>query len=424
MKNYLLKFIKSGIGVGLSAIFGLLLLRSISKEQGPEGLATFGVFRQFLQSCAVFFTCGNGMSIIESYSKAKDKEHFISNAFKYFLLITLVVGLVTILLSYPIAVGLFDNDKNWSLIALAPLIFIGMSFQAFFRLLVTAKQHLITSSLLQAAPFTLMFVFYAFSKNIFIYFILAYWVSSLFAFILWRLTSEEKIQLNQKFSRILSFEKTSLATIITGAISFVSLLIVKSVSVHALGLSTTGVIEAESSLTGYVTLALISGLGTFYLAKVSENPHDQVFREKIFKFLIPVTTLVLSVLIYFDQFFIGLLFGKGLLFFSPSLSVFGMGELLRCMNTFFIFSMIGMGQRKSYITFELISYTVYVLASAIIVTIWPYRESIEYSYLIFQTAYLVLNFTFCLKIKTINPRFAIKAVGFSILFLSAVIFFK
>ncbi len=424
MKNYLLKFIKSGIGVGLSAVFGLLLLRSISKEQGPAGLATFGIYRQFLQFCAVFLTWGNGFSIIESFSKAKDKEHFTSNTFKYVLGITFLLGLTILSLSYPITLGLFDSSENWDLIALAPLIFAGLAFHGFFRFVLTGKQHLVLASILQASPFVFMYLFYYFTKNLFSFFFLAYSASALLAFIFWIMHSEERMLIRQRPSRLLDFEKTSVATIITGAFGFLSLLIVKSISVHALGMTTTGVIEAEFSLVSYLTLALISGLGTFYLGRISENPQDQAFRERIFSLLIPLTAIVLSVIIYYDQFFLGLLFGKKMLTYGPSLSIFGMGEMLRCINWFFTFSMIGLSFRKTYLTFDTISYIVYVAASGIIVSIWPVKESIEYSYLLFQIVYLILNLYFCLKVKVIQPKLAIGLTFLSVALLSAVIFFK
>ena len=407
MKNYLIKFIKSGIGVGLSAIFGLLLLRSISKEQGPEGLATFGIYRQFLQFCAVFLTWGNGFSIIESFSKAKDKEHFTSNTFKYFLGITFLLGFTILLFSYPITLGLFDDNMHWDLIALAPLVFIGMSFHGFFRFIITGKQHLIMASILQAAPFIFMFFFYFFTKNLFSFFLLAYLSSAIFAFIFWKTISKEKILLTKKPSRLLDFEKTSIATIFTGAFGFLSLLLVKSISVHALGMTTTGILEAEYSMVSYLTLALISGLGTFYLGRISENPNDKAFREKIFSFLIPLTSIVLAVFIYYDQFFLNLLFGRKIVELGANLSIFGLGEMLRCINWFFTFSMIGLGFRKTYLIFDTVSYGIYVAASAIVVSLWPFKSSIEYGYLTFQVVYLMLNLYLCVKVKVINPKLAI-----------------
>lgn len=424
MKNYLLKFIKSGIGVGLSAVFGLLLLRSISKEQGPAGLATFGIYRQFLQFCAVFLTWGNGFSIIESFSKAKDKEHFTSNTFKYVLGITFLLGLTILSLSYPITLGLFDTSENWDLIALAPLIFIGMAYHGFFRFILTAKQHLITSSILQASPFVFMFFYYFLTKNLFNFFFLAYLSSALLAFIFWKITSPQKFLIIKEGSRIRDFEKTSIATIITGAVGFLSPLIVKSISVRYLGLAMTGIIEAEYSLVSYLTLAIIAGLGTFYLGMVSTNPHDQVFRERIFIFLIPFTTAILSILVCFDQFFISLLFGQVFLRFSPSLDIFALGEMLRCINWFLIFSMIGLGYRKSYIVSDLISNAVYILASGLIVSIWPLKVSIEYSYLLFQAIYLMLNLRFCLKVKVVQSKLAIGLTALSIVSMTTVILIK
>jgi O-antigen/teichoic acid export membrane protein len=354
MKNFLPSFVKSGLGVILSAIFGLLLLRLISQDLGVEGIAIFGIYRQFIQFCTVFLSWGNGFAIIESYSKSSNKSEFTTIIFKYTLAVTLGLGLFILLIHQPITGLLFADASKSYLILLSPLIFLGLANYSFFRFILTAEKNLLLSSLLQALPFILMLISFNLSANFSLIFLFSYLLSALIAFVAWRFKSEAQLDFKYEFKRLTEFEKTSIATMITGAVGFFSPLIVKAISVHYLGLSQTGVIEAEFSLISYFTLAIISGLGTFYLGQVSEAPKDINLREKTFLFLIPITAIALTVLVFFQDFFLGILFGKEILQYQPSLSLFAIGELLRCANWFFIFSMIGLSYRRTYIKLDVI----------------------------------------------------------------------
>ena len=405
-KDLIQNFLKSGLGVILSAVFGLLLLRLIAIDLGVEGIAKFGIYRQFIQFCTVFLSWGNGFSIIESYAKAKTKDAFTSVAFKYFQVVTILLSIIIAVLAKPIAIGLFDDENATDLILISPLIFIGLSNFSFFRFLLAARKNILSSGLLQALPFLLMIGFFFISKELSHFFIFSYAVSALASFMVWKLEATEKLSFDFSLTRMTDFEKTSIATIITGAVGFFCPLIVKSISVHHLGLDTSGVIEAEFSIVSYFTLAIISGLGTFYLGHVSEKPQDINFREKIFLFLIPLTSIGLIILVLFQKLFLTILFGEELLRLSPDLAVFSMGEMLRCINWFFIFTMIGLSYRKTYITFDILANISYILASWALVSYAPVRLSIEYGYFIFQLIYLLFNLGMGLKVNLIRPRVA------------------
>lgn len=424
MKNYLNSFAKSGLGVILSALFGLLLLRFISRDLGVAGIAKFGIYRQFIQLCTVFLSWGNGFSIIESYSKAIDKDHFTTNSFKYFQITAFVLSLVIVIFSKPISYALFNDTESSQLILFSPLVFLGLTNYSFFRFVLSAKKYLLSSGLLQALPFVVMIAVFSFSKSLNIIFMFAYLVSAFIAFIVWRSFSIEKIILFSNIQRLYEFEKTSFATIITGAVGFFCPLIVKSMSMHFLGLENTGVLEAEFSLVSYFTLAIISGLGTFYLGVVSEKPKDLLFREKIFGMLVPTTALGLSVVIYFQEIFLSVLFGKEILRLTPDLAIFGLAEMLRCINWFFIFSMIGLSFRKSYIILDTISNLSYILFSLIFVFYFPNKTSIECGYLTFQAIYLILNLIFCFKLKVIHSKLSVGLTLFSISLILATIYVR
>ena len=414
MLNLYKNFIKSGVGVILTAVFGLLLLRFISHEMGVIGIAKFGIYRQFIQFCTVFISWGNGFSIIESFSKAKDKQHFTSNTFKYFQFVTFALSIPLILFAKPISSLLFNESESSDLILYSPLVFLTLSNYSFFRFIITAKRHLLSAGLLQALPFAFMLFFFFIFKDYSRLFITSYLLSAIVGYFAWRRLSSEDLRIFSTFERLTEFEKTSLATIITGSVGFLSPLIVKSLSAHYLGLELTGVLEAEFSLISYLTLAMISGLGTFYLGQVSERPTDIHFREKTYLFLVPMTALALTTLIIFQSFFVGLLFGTEILQYRPNLSIFAIGELFRCANWFFIFSMIGLSHRRKYIKLDVISNIMYIITSLILVSSTRSIESLRLSYLIFQLIYLILNLRFCLKAKIISAKIAFTCLVISL----------
>lgn len=424
MKKYFTKFFHSGLGVVLSALFGIFLLRVITQSEGPEGLARFGIYRQFIQFCTVLLTWGNGFSIIESFSKSENKEYFLSNVYKYVLASTALMSIVVVVFSKQIAIGLYDDTTQYNLILVTPLIFIGIAHYSFFKFILSAKQHLLTSSFLQGLPFLLMFLFFYLNPTISTYFLLSYAACSVIGFFFFNYWSQEKISFSKKFQREIGFEKSSIVTVGTGTVGFLALLLVKSISVHYLGIKETGILEAEFSLMNYMTLAIIAGLSTFYLSAVSQDQNDINFREKIYIFLIPLTCICISVLIYYDHFFLGLLFGKDLLTYSPSLSIFGLAEMFRCINWFFIFTMIALSHRKKYILYDFISNVLYVLASLCMVIYFPNRMSIEMGYLVFQFAYFIFITLFCFKTKVINPKLSLGGACTSVFVIGTIIYLK
>ncbi|MBY0518504.1 MAG: hypothetical protein K2P81_16450 [Bacteriovoracaceae bacterium] len=407
MKDFLNSFARSGAGVALSALFGLILLRLVSDQLGVEGIAEFGIYRQFIQFCTVFLSWGNGFAVIETYSKAKDKQFFTTQVFKYFQIAAILLSIVILVFSKPITLALFGSMKLFDLILFSPLVFLTLTNYSFFRFILAAKKHLLTSGLLQALPFAVMIVTFLFVPQMGVMFLVSYSASALISFFVWKHYSREELRLTEKFQRLTDFEKTSLATILTGAIGFLCPLIVKSLSVHFLGLQETGVIEAEFSLVSYLTLAIISGLGTYYLASVSEKPNDVQFRERIFLFLVPLTALALILLNSLDFIFLKLLFGEKIAQYQASLSIFSVAEMLRCINWFFIFTMIGLSYRKEYILFDSVSNALYVILSFVLLQKFANREAIEYAYLAFQGIYLVLNLQFCYKKRLISSKLAL-----------------
>jgi PST family polysaccharide transporter len=389
-------FVKSGLGIGASAIFGVGLVKIIALHAGPEGVGTFGLYRQFFQILTVFFTLGNGYSIIKGASEAKDKKQFLRSTSTYVLLVSLILGINVLLLSKQISLTIFSNSEYLSLIRLTPIFILFMAYHGLVKSAYSGEGKIGLSGIITAIPFLTMFITAFFSTDLMTLYLSSSLASFLVALILFKRISYLKPFLRLK--RNIHFEKTSFSTVLTGAVGFLSFLLIKAICTHRLGINQTGFLEASWSLVSYVTLIFLTSLSVYYLPKIS-IPHGKEFRHHFFMMINTLALISLGILCLASDFFIPFLFTNEFTIMGQLLLFMAIGEYLKCINWFFIFSMIGLSYKKAYIVLDLIANLVFVSIAYLsdVKTV----ESFGIYYLIFQFLYLIGNVTLNHKFKII-----------------------
>lgn len=405
-------FAKSGSGIAISAIFGVCLIKLISHHDGPEGVGAFGLFRQFFQFLAVFFTLGSGFSIVEGMPKSGNKNHFIKTACSYSFLVALTISIIVLIFQKEICLAIYSDLKNISLIRSIPLFIIPLSFHQLIKSSLNGEGYIGISGIVTALPFVTMFIVALFSRDLFDLYLYSSLISlavslMLFKRPLWFLIP--KIP----FMRLKSFEKTSISTMITGASGFLSFLTVKAICTHKLGIWHTGLLEASWSLVGYSTLVFLTSLSVYYLPKVSADQEQIGFRNHYFSLINFLALGSLMIICLGEEFFIRLLFTPEFAEMYKLLVLMAIGEYLKCLNWVFNFSMIGLSYKKAYLVLDSCANAIFV--AAVFFTDLNKLEEIGFCYIIFQTCYLLGNLIINHKFKLVSNRYALGNVCLGIL---------
>ncbi|HXH29885.1 MAG TPA: hypothetical protein VNJ01_03665 [Bacteriovoracaceae bacterium] len=414
-------FLKSGIGVAISAIFGVCLIKLISYHEGPKGVGAFGLFRQFFQFLAVFYTLGSGYSIVEGLPKSKNKELFIKTASSYSLLVSVILSLLILIFQEQICLAIYSDLKNLHLIRSLPLFIVPLSILQLVKSSLSGEGFIGRSGVVTALPFVLMFAVAIYSRDLFD----LYFYSSVLSFLLSLALFQKPLRsLVPKFpiERIKSLENTSISTMLTGASGFMSFLAVKAICTHKLGIWNTGLLEASWSLVAYTTLVFLTSLSVYYLPKVSADPTQVTFRNHYLTFINGIAAVSLILICLGENFFIKLLFTTEFLEMEKLLTWMALGEYLKCLNWFFIFSMIGLSYKKAYIILDLCANA--LLVGAVYFTDLSLLEEIGICYISFQTFYLLGNLFLNFRFKLVSTAWVVGNLGFGLLLWSALLVIK
>lgn len=405
------KFSQSSIGIILSSIFGVGLIKIISIKSGPETLGYFGVFRQFFQLLTVIFTLGSGFAVIEGIPKAQDKKGFVQSVSGYTFCICLLLSILVFLFATPITLGLFGNLEQLNLIRLLPVMIFSIAYTLLIRSIYSAQGELVLSGIFWSLSYMFMFFVSFFSTELSDLYLYGSLASACVGIALFK--DKSLLIPSIKFKRLISFEQTALATAITGITGFFSFMIVRAICVRELGPNAGGFLESSWSLINYTVLIFLTSVSAYYLPQVSERNDDQDFRKKFFNLLNILSIGSLLILCLGKGILIPLLFSEKFLPASDLLIVMSIGEYFKCLNYFFIFSLIGLAKKRSYIILDSIANLSFVLMAFLL----PIKslEFFGYIYLAYQALYLAGSIYLNQKYKIISHKFFFSHLGLGIL---------
>jgi len=338
--------------------------------------------------------------VIEGLKKFNDDRTFIKTVSAYTLIVCLILSFLVFPFSHTISLNLFGNLENVNLLRLLPVMILSIAYNLLIRSIYISTGYLAQAGIVMSLSYLFMFVVSLFSTEL----VDIYLYGSLACVFISVITFKDRKLLFPSFTfgRIKSFEKTAISTSITGVTGFLSFLIVRSICLKELGAENGGFLEASWSLVNYTTLIFLAGLGSYYLPQVSERPEDIEFRKKFFLIINAGALTSLLILCFGKSLIIPLLFSQEFLPTSSLLDLMSVGEYLRCINFFFVFSLIGMTQKKAYIVLDTAANISFVL----IALIFPVKDlqTFGFIYVAYQILYLLGSIALNSKYKMIPNK--------------------
>lgn len=388
----------SGLGMVASAILGMLLLKQIAILEGPKGVGEFGLYKQFFQFLSVIITFGSGLSLIELVAKNKDSSQAYSITFPYHLIISIALAILCFLFSNNLSQMIF-NDNNHSLLMIITMpVLIMACFVYYFRLFFAGKKMIGLVSVFQILPVVGMLITFnitykmGIAHNLYWLYIASYLITTIV--VIYFVNSRLKIKYsNLSWKRNYHFEKTSFATLISEFSSFGTILAVKALVTHNLGISSTGHLESVWLLCWYVPLVFSSALSAYYVPKISVEKDINTTAQNLFITLILLVLIAFIILISFQEFVIKILYGQQ---FTEALSILPLmvlAEYLRIANIFFQYTLVVVSHKKFFILVEVISNLIFLVLTYGLLFKWKNLSAVAISYLIYQvlvsTSYLI-----------------------------------
>ena len=412
MPANIIKLIQSGIGIVLSSIFGIGLVKVLATKGGPETLGYFGVFRQFFQLLTVIFTLGNGYAVIEGLPKTLDIKKFTQTVSSYTFWTCTVLSIIILFFSAPITHILFGSYENINLIRMIPFMIFTVAYTLLMRSIYAGQGKLIQSGIFWSFSYFFMFLVSLISTQL----DNLYFYGSVISFFIAIIFFKDRSLLTPKikFERNIAFEKTAVSTAITGLTGFFSFLVVRAICINKLGPDAGGLLESSWNLINYCVLVFLTSLSSYYLPQISARPSDIEFRKKFFKIINGFSLTSLIFLCWMKPVIIPLLFSKEFLPAANLVVIMSIGEYLKCLNYFFIFSLIGISRKRPYLLIDSFSNFLFIALTFIL----PIQEleSFGYIYVAYQAFYLIcsmlLNYKF--KIISINTALINLIIGLSV----------
>lgn len=414
----------SGLGMVLSALLGMILLKMIAVYEGPKGVGEFGLYKQFFQFLSVIITFGSGLSLIDIVAKLKNNSKAYAITFPYHLVITLVLASICFLFSNQLSHIIF-NDTNHTLLMMITVPILMMTcFLYYFRLFFSGLKMIGLVSLFQVLPVigmlaTLIICYQMeIQHKLFGLYIVSYFITSIV--VVYFVNKRLKINyLNLSWKRNHLFEKTSVATLISEFSSFGTILAVKSLVTHQLGISSTGYLESVWLLCWYVPLVFSSALSAYYVPRISVEKDINSVAQKLFGTLITLVLMAFIVLIFLQEFVIKLLYGQQFLEALSILPIMILAEYLRMANIFFQYTLVVISHKKFFILIEVISNLLFLILAYTLIFNLKNLMAVAMSYLIYQVFISACYLTYIRSKKIIKTKniFLFLVIGFVILVL-------
>lgn len=416
----------SGLGMVASALLGMILLKQIAIIEGPKGVGEFGLYKQFFQFLSVIITFGSGLSLIEIVAKNKDNSKAYATTFSYHFVISLLLAIICFLFSQQLSQIIFNDSSHSLLMVLTMPIILMACIVYYFRLYFSGLKMIGLVTVFQVLPVIGMLLSFNIAykmgipHNLFWLYLVGYFLTTMA--VIYFVNVRLKINyLKISWKRNSHFEKTSIATLISEFSSFGTILAVKSMVTHHLGISSTGYLESVWLLCWYVPLVFSSALTAYYVPKISVEKNINATAQKLFITLILLVLIAFVMLISLQEFVIQILYGKQ---FTDALTILPLmvaAEYLRIANIFFQYTLVVISHKKYFIKIEIISNIIFLVLAYGLLSSWKNLTAIAISYLIFQIfiscSYLI--YIRKRKIIKVNNIIALLVIGLSFLMLIA-----
>ena len=385
MNIYKVTFISS-IETAVKLLASVIVLKLLAFYTGPEGVAKFGQFQNFLTIITVFVSGGFATSLvrfISENSNATDELSinklsnidYVRGAFNFGFLASILICIVLIFSAHNLSLYIFDTDEFKTIFyLLAPSLFFIVVYQvsiAYLNGLRKIKEMIIIklfSSLSLLFVGTVLVYLYGLYGSL-VGLMCMQFASGVFAVkVLWSLRSFSRESFRLDFNKIVQFNLSSywIMSLMSLISSALVLMLIRKYIVVEDGWFSAGLWEAMWRISELSMLLVTTALTVYYVPMLSKA-HTKF--EQI-SLLIKVITLglviacIISVAIYvLREFIISALFSKDFLGVAKIIKLQLIGGVLRIVGWVIGFHMLIKARPVVFIMTELIfGLTFYLLS--------------------------------------------------------------
>lgn len=369
----------NSISVAVSFVLGVFSSKIISVFLGTSGMALMGSFRNFALMIKSIATLGISNSIVKLFVENKEDKKELSivysTFFWLFLIVSLVLGVLTLLCASPISSFLFYTNQYSIPIQffglLLPFMVINTFWLAIYNGLEKYKSIVIIQIISNVVIF-LMTAFLIWKQNIsggllsiaigeflmvVVTFLFVRKDIDQFKFDLQKLISKKYINVIKKFSVMALLS----AVIVPLVLLFIRNAIVKNYSIHE-----AGIWDAVNRLSSFYMMFFSSGLSLYYMPKLASIHTEKEFKAELksyFKIFVPLFLLMLIVIYFAKGIILQVAFTKDFACINELLIWQLAGDFVRIITLAFGFQILVKTMMKRYFIGEIAFNLSYFLLS-------------------------------------------------------------
>ena len=384
--NFIQTFLKIGGSTFFAILISAVVIKLISTNYGPNGLAEFGLVRDNLRLIlfAAAFSSTNAIINALNSENILNKISYLNNVFKIFLILLPFVAASFLYLSSNLEVFGYGAEDILILISIGIIAALSQIFIA----ILNGYKHVndITRNQIISFGLSLFVIFFYYGSSLYIYYFLVLYLSWFALSFLSLRTKGISISLYQAASenldsnnvrQISTFAGGNLITTIAGIVTLIQ---IKTFTLLNFNESNLGQLEAGITNSKVYMAIFTSAVGVYMLPKYSKSRDPQEL-SKIMYFLLLLLLLIVVSVGFFSYEITSILFSSEFVQASRILEIMITGDLLKIFTI--VITFIFLADRKithfvySCLVFNISFYTPYYFLSQNLGI-----ESISYAYII------------------------------------------
>ncbi|MES2748460.1 MAG: O-antigen translocase [Bacteroidota bacterium] len=379
-QNTLLKVLSlNSISVAVSFVLGIISTKIISHFLGASGMALMGSFRNFSTMLKSIATLGISNSVVklvvENKTDKRELSAIYSTFFWLFLMVSVVIGGVTLLFAHAISQFLFFTNAYFVPIQFFGILLPLMVINTFWLAIYNGLEQFKRIVLIQIVSNVLVFVVTAIlivKQNIFggllsvgigeflMVLVTFFYVRkdiAFFQFDLQKIISKKYITIIRNFS---------IMALLSAVIAPLTLIFIRNEIVTTHAIQEAGIWDAVNRLSGFYMLFFSSGLSMYYMPKLASLHTESEFKTELksyFKTLVPLFLGMLILIFVCKVIILKIAFTAEFLRIEKVLIWQLLGDFFKIMTLAFGFQIVVKTMMKRYFIGEIAFNLSYLLLS-------------------------------------------------------------
>ncbi len=369
----------NSISVAVSFVLGIISTKIISHFLGASGMALMGSFRNFSTMLKSIATLGISNSVVklvvENKTDKRELSAIYSTFFWLFLMVSVVIGGVTLLFAHAISQFLFFTNAYFVPIQFFGILLPLMVINTFWLAIYNGLEQFKRIVLIQIVSNVLVFVVTAIlivKQNIFggllsvgigeflMVLVTFFYVRkdiAFFQFDLQKIISKKYITIIRNFS---------IMALLSAVIAPLTLIFIRNEIVTTHAIQEAGIWDAVNRLSGFYMLFFSSGLSMYYMPKLASLHTESEFKTELksyFKTLVPLFLGMLILIFVCKVIILKIAFTAEFLRIEKVLIWQLLGDFFKIMTLAFGFQIVVKTMMKRYFIGEIAFNLSYLLLS-------------------------------------------------------------